>query len=70
MKENYGNLKTSLTGDTIPVRLVWLHQPQMNRTYNIVPEKKANLTGTILLATCMAMQKWMLNDIQYIQNNV
>ena len=35
------------------MRLVWLHQPQMNRTYNIVPVKESNLTGTILLATCM-----------------
>ena len=52
------------------MRLVWLHQPQMNRTYNIVPEKKANLTGTMLLATCMTMQKWMRNDMQYIENNV
>ena len=44
--------------DTIPVRLVWLHQLQMNRTYTIVPAKKTNLTGTILLATCMTMQGW------------
>ncbi|THG14333.1 hypothetical protein TEA_021887 [Camellia sinensis var. sinensis] len=28
----------------IPVRLIWSLQPQMNCTYNIVPEKKTNLT--------------------------
>ncbi|KAF5960007.1 hypothetical protein HYC85_001216 [Camellia sinensis] len=31
-------------------------KPQMNRTYNIVPAKERNLTGTILLETCIAMQ--------------
>ena len=58
MQENFAILDTSHSEDTIPVRFVWLHQPPMNRTYNIVPEKKTNLTGTIWLATCMTMQMW------------
>ena len=40
MWENYAILNTSHSEDTIPVRLVWLHQPQMYRTYNIGPVKK------------------------------
>ena len=39
----------------IPVRAVWLHQLKINRTYNIVPAKKTNLTGTMWLTTCTLM---------------
>ena len=37
--------------DTIPARFVWSYQPQLNRTYNIVPVKERNCNKYNMLPT-------------------
>ena len=66
MKENYAILDTSHSKNTVPVWFVWLHQPQMNRTYNIVPERERKLNRYDIVSNMHNMQ----NDMQYILNYV